>query len=109
MIPTAGPNAGQVVPFAYGPNRCEITGPTLVGNTMIVAVQHPGEDCPIDDGTMLRRSIEMLDLNGNLFTQTRIVGRGSSWPSNIENNPTRAPKPSVIGIRRLNSTNNKFV
>lgn len=109
MIPTAGPNAGQVIPFASGPNRCEITGPTLVGNTMIISVQHPGEDCPIDDGTMLQRSIEMLDLNGNLFTQTRIVGRGSSWPSNIENNPTRVPKPSVIGIRRLNSTNNRFV
>jgi hypothetical protein len=108
-IPTEGAQAGQVIPFAYGPVRCEITGPTFVGDTLIVAVQHPGEDCPINDGTMLSRRIEMLDLDGSLFNQTRTVPRGSSWPSNIPvadggNNQLQGiPRPSVIGIRRKQS------
>ncbi|NJK73814.1 MAG: PhoX family phosphatase [Richelia sp. CSU_2_1] len=102
-IPTSGPNAGTVVPFAVGPNRCEMTGPTFVGDTLLLAVQHPGEDCPIDDGTVLRRSIEMLDLNGSVFNQTRTVSRGSLWPSNIENDRRRSPMPAVIGIRRIRS------
>ncbi|MGL5064987.1 MAG: alkaline phosphatase PhoX, partial [Microcoleus sp.] len=102
-IPTSGPNAGTVVPFAVGPNRCEMTGPTFVGDTLIVAVQHPGEDCPIDDGTVLRRQVEMLDLNGSVFNQTRTVSRGSLWPSNITNDSRRSPMPAVIGIRRIRS------
>jgi len=103
-IPTAGPNAGTVIPFAYGPNRCEMTGPTFVGDTLLISVQHPGEDCPIDDGTVLSRQIEMLDLNGAVFNQTRSVSRGSLWPSNISNDSRRSPMPSVIGIRRVRST-----
>ncbi len=103
-IPTSGPNAGTVIPFAQGPNRCEMTGPTFVGDTLLLAVQHPGEDCPIDDGTVLRRQIEMLDLNGAVFNQTRTVARGSLWPSNISNDSRRSPMPSVIGIRRVRST-----
>lgn len=99
-IPTSGPNAGAVIPFAYGPVRCEMTGPTFVGDTLILSVQHPGEDCPINDGTVLNRNIEILDLTGNLFKQLRSVPRGSSWPSNIEGNPQGPPRPSVIGIRR---------
>ncbi|MEG4631999.1 DUF839 domain-containing protein [Microcoleus sp. AR_TQ3_B6] len=103
-IPTGGPNAGTVIPFAYGPNRCEMTGPTFVGDTLLLSVQHPGEDCPIDDGTVLSRQIEMLDLNGAVFNQTRNVSRGSLWPSNISNDSRRSPMPSVIGIRRVRST-----
>ncbi len=103
-IPTDGPNAGTVIPFAYGPNRCELTGPTFVGDTLLLAVQHPGENCPIDDGTVLSRPIEMLDLNGAVFNQTRNVSRGSGWPSNIENDRRRSPMPSVVGIRRVRST-----
>ncbi|MCC3407771.1 MAG: PhoX family phosphatase [Microcoleus sp. PH2017_10_PVI_O_A] len=103
-IPTNGPNAGTVIPFAQGPNRCEMTGPTFVGDTLLLSVQHPGEDCPIDDGTVLRRQIEMLDLNGAVFNQTRTVSRGSLWPSNIENDRRRSPMPSVIGIRRLRTS-----
>lgn len=107
-LPTGGPNAGQVLPFSYGPVRCEMTGPTFVGNTLLIAVQHPGEDSPIGDGTNLTRSIEMLNLSGTTFNQTRNVPRGSNWPSNIgyvgvvngtlSNNP---PRPAVTGIRRL--------
>jgi uncharacterized protein len=109
-IPTSGADAGKVIPFAYGPVRCEMTGPTFLGDTLIVSVQHPGEDCPINDGTMLSRSIEMLDLNGTTFNQTRTVPRGSSWPSNIpvsdggNGQSTGVPRPCVIGIRRKNST-----
>lgn len=113
-IPTSGADAGRVTPFAYGPVRCEITGPTFVGDTLIVAVQHPGENSPINDGTILSRTIELLDLNGTLFNQTRTVPRGSSWPSNIptadggKGQPQGVPRPSVIGIRRRNS-NGRFV
>jgi uncharacterized protein len=104
FIPTSGANAGHVVPFAYGPVRCEMTGPTFVGDTLILSVQHPGEDCPINDGTILSRNIEILNLNGTTFNQTRTVPRGSSWPSNIKGKPTGVPLPSVIGIQRKNST-----
>ena len=44
-IPTSGEQAGEVFPFAYGPTRCEMTGPTFVGNSLIISIQHPGEDC----------------------------------------------------------------
>ncbi|MDZ8140729.1 MAG: PhoX family phosphatase [Nostoc sp. DedQUE04] len=114
FIPTSGANAGQVIPFAHGPVRCEMTGPTFVGNTLIISVQHPGEDCPINDGTMLSRSIELLDLNGTTFNQTRSLPRGSSWPSNIsktdggKEQATGIPRPSVIGIRPKNSRS-KFI
>jgi uncharacterized protein len=101
--PTRGPNAGAVVPFAYGPPRCEITGPTFVGNdTLIAAVQHPGEDCPFAPKVTLSRQIEMLALDGSLFNQTRSVSRGSNWPSNVEGRPDGPPRPTVIGIRRKN-------
>ncbi|WP_239651475.1 PhoX family protein [Neosynechococcus sphagnicola] len=105
FIPTTGPDAGKMVPFAQGPNRCEMTGPTFVGgDTLIISVQHPSEDCLIGSTTVLNRDIPMLDLNGTLFTQNRNVPQGSNWPSNIEGNLNGPPRPSVIGIRRINST-----
>ncbi|HEY9673595.1 MAG TPA: PhoX family phosphatase [Waterburya sp.] len=100
FIPTSGPNAGEAVPFAYGPPRCEMTGPTFVGDTLILSVQHPGEDCPFSPQQTLSRSLEILNLDGTLFNQTRTVPRGSNWPSNIEGNLQGPPKPSVIGICR---------
>ncbi|MBG1268198.1 PhoX family protein [Nostoc sp. WHI] len=103
-IPTKGSDAGKVIPFAQGPVRSEMTGPTFVGDTLILAIQHPGEDCPINDGTILSRSIELLDLNGTTFNQARTVPRGSSWPSNINGQPKGNPLPSVIGIQRKNSS-----
>jgi hypothetical protein len=114
FIPTIGPNAGEVIPFAYGPMRCEMTGPTFVGDTLIISVQHPGENCPINDGTILSRTIEMLDLSGTTFNQTRTVPRGSSWPSNIspedggKGEHTGVPRPSVIGIQRKKG-NGRFI
>jgi hypothetical protein len=109
FIPTRGPDAGELIPFAYGPPRCEMTGPTFAGDTLIIAVQHPGEDSPINDGTQLSRSIEMLNLNGSLFNQQRTVPRGSSWPSNIEGDLTGPPKPTVIGIVRKEPTPGQFI
>lgn len=102
-IPTSGNDAGEIVPFAYGPPRCEFTGPTFVGDTLIISVQHPGENCPYNPQQRLNRDIEMLDLNGTVFTQNRTVPRGSNWPSNIQDNPNGAPRPSVIGIHRKKS------
>lgn len=108
FIPTSGANAGEAIPFAYGPPRCEMTGPTFVGDTLIISVQHPGEDCPFNPQVTLTRDIEMLDLSGGLFNQKRTVSRGSNWPSNIKGNPQGPPLPSVIGIRRKQS-NGQFV
>jgi secreted PhoX family phosphatase len=113
-IPTSGPNAGEVIPFAYGPPRCEVTGPTLVGNTIIFAVQHPGEDTPIGTGDETTRDIEILNLDGSLFNQTRTVPLGSNWPSNLTP-PTRGekgikpPRPAVIGIRRTGRTGESLI
>lgn len=106
VVPMAGTMAGEVIPFAYGPVRCEMTGPYFIRNaagqddTLIVAVQHPGESVPLGDGTKLSRSIPMLNLDGSLFAQERLVPLGSNWPSNIEGDPNGPPKPAVIGIRR---------
>jgi uncharacterized protein len=104
-VPTIGPAAGQVVPFAYGPPRCEMTGPTFVGDTLFLSVQHPSEDSIPNDGTpasTLNRDLELLALNGSTFTQNRTVPRGSNWPSNIGGDALGAPKPATIGIRRVN-------
>ena len=104
FIPTSGPDAGEIFPFAHGPMRCEMTGPTFVGDTLIISVQHPGEQCPFNPQVPLNRDIEMLNLDGSLFTQNRTVPRGSNWPSNLEGNPQGPPRPSVIGIRRKQSS-----
>ena len=104
FVPTSGPNAGEIFPFAYGPTRCEMTGPTFVGNTLIISVQHPGEDCDYQlEPLMLNRDIELLNLDGTLFTQNRTVTRSSNWPSNIEGLPAGPPRPCVVVIQRKDS------
>lgn len=109
FIPTRGSDAGELIPFAYGPTRCEMTGLTFVGDTLLLSIQHPGEDVPIDDGTQLSRTIELLNLNGSLFNQQRVVSRGSSWPSNLRGRLGRPPKPSVIGIVRKDAIAGRFI
>jgi secreted PhoX family phosphatase len=101
-IPTSGPEAGTVVPLAYGPMRCEMTGPTFVGNTLIISIQHPGEDSPIgsQNNGLLSRDIELLSLAGRVFTQKRTSPKGSVWPSNILGKGLNLPTPATIGIRR---------
>ncbi|HET9555900.1 MAG TPA: alkaline phosphatase PhoX, partial [Actinomycetota bacterium] len=105
-VPVRGRAAGVVHPFGYGPPRCEMTGPTFVGDTLLLSVQHPSEDSPINGdpnaggvpASILTRDVEMLDLAGGLYVQARTVPRGSNWPNT---GPAEPPKPSVIGIRRL--------
>jgi secreted PhoX family phosphatase len=106
VIPVSGPDAGSVIPVGHGPVRCEMTGPTFVGDTLIVSVQHPGEDSPVngdpnaggDAASVLTRDIEELALSGTTtFVQRRTVPRGSNWPSGQSGMP---PRPSVIGVRR---------
>jgi secreted PhoX family phosphatase len=100
FVPTSGPAAGLIVPFAYGPTRCEMTGPTFVGDTLILAVQHPGEEAPIgpENTGPITLDIELLSLGGGLFTQQRTVPFGSIWPSSILGESLALPKPAVIGI-----------
>ncbi|MGF1479999.1 MAG: PhoX family phosphatase [Cyanophyceae cyanobacterium] len=109
VIPTQGGDAGKIVPFAYGPMRCEMTGPTFVGDTLIISVQHPGEDVPFTPAENLSRELEILDLDGrSVFVQQRTISRGSNWPSNIQGDRQGPPKPSVIGITRKQS-NGRFI
>jgi secreted PhoX family phosphatase len=58
--------AGIVIPVAQGPNRNEMTGPTIVDDTLFVAVQHPGEDTPIRETAAENqsRSIQILEGDG---------------------------------------------
>ncbi|MGQ9864984.1 MAG: PhoX family protein [Pseudanabaenaceae cyanobacterium] len=97
VIKLDGPDAGLVLPFGYGPNRSECTGPWFVGDTLLLSVQHPGEDEPVARGQIRTRTIPMLDLNGQLYNQTRRVTAGSNFPTNRSG---AAPKPTVVGIRR---------
>jgi len=97
IIKLEGPDAGLVIPFGYGPNRAECTGPWFVGDTLLLSAQHPGENENIARNTQRRRTIPMLDLNGELFNQTRTVTAGSNFPTN---RPGAAPKATVVGIRR---------
>jgi hypothetical protein len=48
----------------------------------------------------LSRSIEMLKLDGSLFSQSRTVPRGSNWPDSATGDPANLPRPATIGIRR---------
>jgi secreted PhoX family phosphatase len=106
FIPTSGPFAGMHFPFAIGPTRCEMTGPYFVGNTLVVSVQHPGEDSPTRAAlaahpTFLRTDLEILTLDGSgVFAQDREVPVGSQWPGNIARDPNDIARPAVIGIQR---------
>jgi secreted PhoX family phosphatase len=87
-----------------------MTGPTFVGNTLLVSVQHPSEDSVFDasfapDTAILTREIELLGLNGKVFTQNRTVPRGSNWPSNLAGDLNGLPRPCVVGIRRKENQN----
>jgi hypothetical protein len=102
-IPTSGAHAGMLVPFAIGPNRCEMTGPTFVGDTLVISVQHPGENVTFgaDATTLLMRTTQILKLDGSgTFDQAREAGKGSQWPGNVGASPAGIPKPTVIGIKR---------
>jgi len=105
MIPTSGPDAGIPRCFATAPMESEFTGLffTPGGESLLVAIQHPGErhgarshpDSGLP-GEEVRR-IRIAGRDGKIFTQTRSVPIGSNFPSGI---PGKAPRPSVINIRR---------
>lgn len=104
MIPTRGPKAGIPHCFAIGPMECELTGPTFTrdGKTLIIAVQHPGElngargrysGIPTEE----QRTMTIMDRDGKLFEQKRIVPLGSNYPSKQLGT---VPKPCVVCITR---------
>jgi secreted PhoX family phosphatase len=89
-------------PFAIGPVETELTGLYFTGDgeTLFLAVQHPGEDGGIrENGAFEERKFVMTATNGEEFTQTRKVPIGSNWPGKGPNNP---PRPAVVAIRRSN-------
>ena len=101
MIPTQGPHAGIPHLFAIGPMECEFCGPTFTedGKTLILAVQHPGEqfatrtaENPEQDETFL-----IYDREAEPFEQVRTVPVGSNFPSGELG---KAPRPAVVCITR---------
>jgi secreted PhoX family phosphatase len=72
-VPTAGANRGQVLQFLTVPLGAECCGPLITedGNTVFVAVQHPGEDGTFEDPQ-------------------------STWPHD-----NRFPRPSVVATYRI--------
>ncbi len=45
----SGEHVQQILPFAYGSVRGEMTGPAFIGDTLILSVQRPGEDMSITE------------------------------------------------------------
>ncbi len=111
-VPTSGPLAGVLCPFAQGANRSEMTGPTIVDDTLFLSVQHPGEDTPIRKVATEKQSreIQVLKPNGGVFNQQRTITIGSQWPSNTQGVPAQraVPKPAVVAVRRKGSQFNAF-
>ncbi|MEM1201690.1 MAG: alkaline phosphatase PhoX [Acidobacteriota bacterium] len=101
MIPTRGPNVGVPHLFAMAPMEAEFCGPTFTddGETLILAVQHPGE------GSGTRRSDHpeevqthvVHDRDDQPFDQERTVPVGSNFP---HGELDRAPRPCVVCITR---------
>lgn len=101
FIPTSGALAGEAYPFAIGPMDCECTGPFFSsdGQTLFLAVQHPGEKQGMrQDMATETRQLELLTTDGQSFRQQRQVPLGSNWPDGGINQP---PRPAVVAIRRL--------
>lgn len=101
LIPTSGPNAGVPICLGYGPNECEMTGPSFTpsGDQLVLSIQHPGEANGIRGrvaSPTVSRQFSLMTTTGQPFTQTRSVPLGSNWPSKQLN---VAPRPAVIGVR----------
>jgi secreted PhoX family phosphatase len=85
--------------------ECEITGPTFTedGNTLIAAIQHPGElhgtrgQQDVNQPTEEKRRMVLTDPDGQTFTQIRTVPLGSNFPSGKLGD---VPKSCVVAIRR---------
>lgn len=101
FIAMAGSKPGVVLPFATGPNECEMTGPTFTadGSTLFLSVQHPGEDGGWRRNHAFRpeTQYDLLSADGKrTFVQTRLIPVGSNFPSQ-NGGP---PRPCVVAIRR---------
>lgn len=97
-IPLSGENAGKAYPFGIAPMETETCGLCFnqEQNTLFLAIQHPGEK----NGTRSNmaeetREISILTTDGEEFTQTRTIPKGSNWPS-LEKNAF--PKPSLVAV-----------
>ena len=100
QISTGGETAGEAKMFAYGPMKCELTGPffTADSSALFLAAQHPGERNGIRDEMKTEtRAFELRTTDGRTFVQQREVPIGSNWPEKTTGAP---PKPSVVVIRR---------
>lgn len=71
LIQRGGPLAGQPIQVASAPRNAEFTGPCFYGDTLFLAVQHPGE---------YSKSLDHLK---------------SNWPSG----GSHIPRPAVISLR----------
>ncbi|MDJ1185677.1 PhoX family protein [Roseofilum casamattae] len=102
-IPLSGDNMGEAYPFALSPMETEATGPffSADGKTLFLAIQHPGERHGMRENMASEtRKFSLMTTEGEEFIQTREVPLGSNWPGKGPNDP---PKPSVVGVRRLNN------
>jgi len=101
MIPTSGKRAGQPHLFAIAPIQAEFCGPTFTedGETLILSVQHPGEDEGMR--TSANPSEEQVhivhDRDDQPFEQKRTVPIGSNFP---HGELDRGPRPAVVCITR---------
>lgn len=102
MIPTRGESAGVAHCFAIGPAECELCGVTFSpdGQTLFLAVQHPGEQHGIRGASLparVEREVRVAASDGSIVLQRRSVPLGSNWPSTQVSDP---PRPGVVCIRR---------
>ena len=104
FLPTSGENLGKAYLFGFGPMESETTGPFFSRDqqTLFLSVQHPGEVTgPRKNMAIESRKFAMKTTDGKEFIQTRQVPLGSNWPTRKPNDP---PKPAVVAIRKLDSS-----
>ncbi len=95
-IPLTGEKAGLAYPFGIGPMETEICGLCFWQNTLFLAIQHPGERNGIrQDMAAETREFSIPTTDGQQFTQTRLIPKGSNWPAKKPNSP---PKPSLVAV-----------